>query len=145
MKIADLLRKSLTGRVSPMVYIMLALESIVRGICFLFGWLVSPQDSIIYASGTIIDTHLWGAWIAFTGAIAFYGLWNNNNEMAKLGGFTGFLGWTFATIGLITAGKWFAVIVIGLFEILFMCYIYLASSLGVINRHATREDPWGEK
>lgn len=137
-KIRDLLIKSLTTRVAPMVYIMMFV-SVVIGFCFMTNTFVDSGESVLFnAESHIVPVDVWGAMLFCTASVCEFGLLFKKWELVGLGGMGGFALWLMASIDLFQNAHWYAFMVLGMFHLLFHGYVYLAASLGVLERQAIR-------
>lgn len=133
MRLIEFIRKTLTTKVPPMVYILLTVNVII-GFCFATGIFVSFNQSVLYASGVLVDRNLWGALLAISSTIGLLGLIGNHKSHAMFSGMVGFLLWLFAVISLAINNSWYIMITIGMLHLLFHGYVYLASALGTLRR-----------
>lgn len=129
----DFLIRTLTPRIAPMVYIMM-MVSVFIGFCFMTGLLMGGGESVLYNTDILFDRNLWGLLLFFSASTAEIGFYTKKKAWIMAGGMVGFLLWLFACIGLFMAAHWYALITFGLFHLLFHGYVYLASSLNVLER-----------
>lgn len=137
MRALDFIIRTLTPRIAPMVYIMMAVSAFI-GLCFCTGLFVGHGESILYMTQILVDKTLWGLLLFVSGVVAEIGFFKKMPRLVKAGSMGGFLLWLFASIGLIIASHWYALITLGLFQLAFHGYVYLAESLGVLERSAIR-------
>lgn len=133
----DFLVKSLTTRVSPMVYIMMLVSAFI-GFCFFTGFFIAPGESILFTSGTLIPADVWGALLFICSITCEIGFLKRKWGMVSVGSFGAWMLWLFATISLLLGGHIYAFVALGLFHLSFQGYVYLASSLGVLERQSMR-------
>lgn len=132
-KVTDLVYKSLTTNIAPMVYIMMFVNILI-GLFFATGWFMAGNESILYNTGVLVDRQIWGAALLTTATIAEVGFIKKNPKMIEVGGIAGFALWAFASISLLIASHWYLLFTISLFHLLFHGYVVLASSTNVIQR-----------
>ena len=58
-KVTDLVYKSLTTNIAPMVYIMMFVNILI-GLFFATGWFMAGNESILYNTGVLVDRQIWG-------------------------------------------------------------------------------------
>jgi hypothetical protein len=133
--VKELVIRALTPRISPMVYVM-EFISVIIGFCFFTHFLVGHGESVLFANGALIPIDIWGGLLFFVGVITETGLYKKVWPMVSFGGLGGFALWLLATIDLLMHGHFYAVLVLSGFHMVFQAYIYLASSLGVLERQA---------
>jgi len=121
-----------------MVYIMMFV-SVFVGFCFCTGFLVSGGESIMFRSGTLISTTLWGMLLFCTATAAEIGFYWKRNSLIAFGGLGGFMLWLLAGIDLAMSGHPYALISFALFHMVFHGYVYLSASLGVLERESIYE------
>lgn len=129
----DLIYKTLTPEISPMVYIMMGV-SVFIGFCFFTGFLASGAESVLYDTGVLVHKKLWGLCLFTTATIAEFGMIFNHDSLITIGGITGFMAWCFAAISLAMASHWYILFSVAIFHLLFHGYVVLATSLGLIRR-----------
>ena len=118
-----------------MVYIMMFV-SVLIGFFFCTGLLVGNGESILFTSGTLINTRLWGCLLLITASCAEVGFFFKNFRLISYGGLGGFMMWLMAAIDLAISGHAYALVTFALLHMLFHGYVYLSSSLGVLEREA---------
>lgn len=129
----NLIRKSLTPRIAPMVYIMMGVSAII-GFCFSTGFLVGVSESVLYTAGVLVNKELWGFILFITAMTAEVGFITGRDSLISLGGIAGFCAWLFACIALVLASHWYILLTVGLFHLLFHGYVVLATALGALRR-----------
>lgn len=133
MRLITAIEKSLTTRIAPMVYVMMFV-SVIIGFCFFTGLLVAGSESVLYSSGVLIDSKTWGLMLFTTASIAEIGFLKKNLLLVRVGGLSGFSLWLLASIDLALESHWYVLATVGLFHLVFHGYVYLASSMGVLER-----------
>ena len=134
-KFTNLVIKGLTTRIAPMVYVMMFV-SVIVGFCFGTGFLVHHGESIMYDSGVLISRTIWGYLLLATATVCEIGFFTKKTKLVSIGGFSGFLIWLLATIDLCLSGHPYALITFAMFHMVFHVYVYLAASLGVLERES---------
>jgi len=122
-----------------MVYVMMTV-SIIVGICISTGWLVNDNESLIMASGTYIGPIAWGILLIVFAGLSLIGMTTHRMRYVAVGAFACFMLWLMATLNLLTNNHYYAVIVWGLFHMLFQGYVYLTASLGILERASLTDD-----
>lgn len=133
-KLGNLIYKSLTTNISPMLYILMGV-SVFIGFCFGTGVLVGGSESVLYTSGVLVHKQAWGYVLFCTSTLAEIGFVKDSDTLIKLGGITGFMAWLFACIALVLQSNFYVLITVGLLHLLFHGYIVLATSLDFIRRN----------
>lgn len=133
--IIDLIHKSLTTKIAPIVYIMMGVSMFI-GFCFMTDLLVGSSESILYDTGVLVHKQAWGALLFLTATCAEAGFFLKKHGLILLGGMSGFMAWAFASVALFMEQHWYILISVALFHLLFHGYVYLAQSLGVLERSA---------
>ena len=134
-KFTDLIIKSLTPRIAPMVWVTMFV-SVIIGFCFATGFLVGAGQSVLFTSGVLIPRHAWGVLLFVSSVVCEVGFATKKLKIVSLGGFVNFVLWLFASISLAVSGFHFALLTAGIFHTIFNGYVYLASSLGVLERES---------
>lgn len=129
----ELIRKSLTTRISPMVYIMMFV-SVLVGFFFMTGIDMAVSESILWSTGVLLHKEIWGAVLFCTASVALIGMVKDSDWMIQLGGISGFMVWLFASISMFMAGHWYILLTFTIFHLLFHGYVYLSTTLGVLRR-----------
>jgi hypothetical protein len=137
MKVKEIVYATLTPRVAPMIYIMMFV-SIFVGFCFWTGFLIDPNESVLYNASVLIPFEQWGFLLFFTATTTEIGLYLKQWTLVSIGGIGGFMLWLMASIGLFMNTNFYALVSFGLFHLLFHGYVYLAAALGVLERAAIR-------
>lgn len=137
MRIAQLIHKTLTPRIAPMIYVMMGVSAFI-GFAFATGLWVGPGESVLYSVGVLVNKQIWGAALLITASIAEVGFITDNDRLIQLGGLWGFMLWLFACIALFMAAQWYVLVAVGLFHLIFHGYVVLATSLGYIRRSPIR-------
>lgn len=133
MVVLDFIHRSLTTRVAPMVYIMMGV-SVFIGFCFGTGIFMASVESILYTSGVLLPRQTWGTILLLTALLAEVGFLTKNLSLIKVGGLAGFAMWLLASIELALDGHWYVFVTVGMLHLLFHGYVYLAASMGVLER-----------
>ena len=133
------LKATLDTEIAPMIYITMFV-SVFIGFCFMTGIWVGGSESILYTTGVLVHKQSWGAFLFVTASAAELGFITKRKSLMILGGISGFMVWTFACISLIMNGYWYILITVGLFQMLFHGYVYLAASLDYIRRESKYTD-----
>lgn len=133
----DFIYHTLTPRISPMVYIMMGV-SVFIGFCFMTDILVAESESILYNAGVLVHKQVWGALLFCTATCAEIGFIIKEKAMIILGGIAGFMAWLFAAIALFMESHWYILISVALFHLFFHGYVYLATSLGLLEREPVK-------
>ena len=128
--------KSLTGRISPMVYVMMFV-SVIIGFFFATGFDMGLSESILYSTGVLIHRGWWGLALLITASIAEIGFFVKDRTLIGAGAIGGFSLWAFAAFSSLLAGHMFILLSPALFHLVFHGYVILASSLNVLERTAT--------
>lgn len=123
------LYRMLTANVSPLMYFLVGVSQFI-GFCFFTGLLVGNTESILYQTGTLFDSSIWGLLLLIAASLLQVGLCTRAKFLISLGGMSGFLLWTSASIDLAVTGHWYILVTVGLLHTIFHVYIYLVSSLG---------------
>lgn len=134
-KMTKMIVKSLTTKIAPMVYIMMFV-SVFVGFCFATGFLVGGGESVMFRSGTLISTTLWGCLLLVTATAAEIGFFTKRYKLISFGGLGGFMVWLLAAIDLAISSHPYALVSFALFHMVFHGYVYLAASLGVLQRES---------
>lgn len=137
-RFVDFLIKTLTPRVAPMVYVMMGV-SVFIGLCFYTGWLVENGESILFANGAVIPVKEWGGLLFLAAGLSEIGLIAKWWSLVTWGSLAAFALWLLATIDLAQGNHWYTFIVLGLFHMFFQGYVYLAASVGVLERGSYRD------
>lgn len=140
MDIQSLIWKSLTTKIAPLVYVFMVV-SMFRGMGFILPGL-DPSESVLYASGTIIDPAIWGWGLTIAAGLGLLGLIKKWREVILVGTFGAFVFWTFAAIALAMEGNWYVMLSVALFHMLYHGYVYLTTSLGLIERQSIPRKEW---
>lgn len=133
--------RSLTPQIAPMVYIMMTV-SVIIGFCFATGLGVSPETSILFSAGTIVDRGWWGAGLCASAFVSLAGMICNRDRWISTGALGGFAAWGFAATSILFSGNIYGFVTFGLFHLVFMGYVFLATTLGVLRRLPVGTD-WG--
>lgn len=135
MGIATKLRHSLTGRIAPMVWITVCL-SLFIGLTFGLS-LDIVQDSVLHNTVYVgLDKNIWG-WLIFGAAGGILtGMFTKKPAIISLGSVWGFMLWLYALILLGIGGHFYVMVTVGLYNTLFMGYMFLANSLGALERES---------
>jgi hypothetical protein len=123
----------LTWNTSPMVYFLVFVSQFI-GLCFGFHLLVGDTESILYRTGTLVDRELWGVLLLVVASALQLGLITNNKWLTTFGGMGGFLLWLSACIDLVLNEHWYVFVTVALMHTLFHTYVYLAASLGYLEK-----------
>jgi hypothetical protein len=132
-RITAALRRFLTPRVSPMVYTMMAV-SIFIGFCFSTGLLVQNGESLLFSNGAIIPIRQWGGLLFLATFVAEIGLAIKHWGLVSTGAFFAFGLWLLASIDLTMNHHWYALVILGVFHMVFQAYVYLGASIGILER-----------
>lgn len=135
MSALDKLQDILDSRISPMVYTMMFVNVLI-GLFFLTGFDMGSSESVLYVSGVLIDPALWGGILIVTSSLGLFGFVRQNRPATMFSGIAGFMLWLFATISLCMQGHLFLIATTAIFHMVFHMYVYLATSIGTINRRA---------
>lgn len=131
--VVDFFYKTLTPRVAPMVYVMMAVSAFI-GFCFMTNTWVGGAESILYDSGVLVHKRLWGAVLFTAAASAEVGFVLKNRAVVLASSMVGFMAWLFASIATIDDAHWYILISVTGLHLVFHGYVYLAASLGVLER-----------
>lgn len=134
-RVTQFLIKSLTTQIAPMVYVMMGV-SVVIGFCFSTGALVDNGRSKLFAAGAFIPSTAWGCMLFLVAGISLIGMITKHPAPVKTGSLFGFMLWLLATINLAYTHNYYGFLILGLFHTIFQGYVYLSSSLGVLEREA---------
>jgi hypothetical protein len=115
-----------------MVYIMMGV-SIFVGFCFFTGYLVG-DSSILYKVGVLLERNIWGAVLFLAAGLAEYGMIFKQRMAIVYGSLIGFMVWLFACISLVLEHEWYVFVTFTAFHLVFHGYVYLASSLNILER-----------
>jgi hypothetical protein len=127
------LQKSLTTRIAPMVYVLMAINILI-GIFFATGIVVGGTESVLYNTGVLVNRAAWGAMLLTTSGIGMYGLIKGQEWAMSLSGIAGAMLWLFAAISVALAAHWYIFITITTLHFLFHVYVYLGTTTGTIFR-----------
>lgn len=122
-----------------MIYVMMGV-SVIIGFCFATGLGMGGSESILYDTGVLVSKEVWGLILFCTASCAEIGFMTSRKSLILLGGIAGFAAWLFACIALLLAAHWYIFLTVGLLHLLFHGYVYLATSLGYIERRTL--DDW---
>lgn len=131
--VRDFIYKTLTPSVPPMAYILMGI-SVFIGFCFATDSLLAGSESVLYDTGVLVHKRVWGAALFFTASCAELGFIFKKRVLILLGGMTGFMAWTFASIALFLDRHWYILVSVALLHLLFHGYVYLATALSVLDR-----------
>lgn len=123
----------LTPSIAPMIYVMMFV-SVIIGLFFLTGVGIGIGESILYSTGVLLHTKVWGGILFCTAISAELGFIFKKRFLVLIGGMGGFIAWSFACLALILAGHWYVLLTVSLLHLLFHGYVYLATSLEVLER-----------
>lgn len=140
MRFITFVAKSLDTVISPMVYIMTTVSvAIGFGYTFLTG-LADIQNSLLFKSGIPgFRFSIWGALLLVASLTTLSGLVKKKRWLVEPGASLAFMLWCFAALTYLVHGFFFAFATFALFHMVFYGYVYLASSLGVIQRVARNQ------
>lgn len=122
---------TLVGRICPVVYII-ALRSLMLGFEYTFLTKFSDvQNSIIYHYA-IGGATAWGPLMLVGATALIIGMMTKKKHVVSTSAMIIFMMWVFAIIALVGHGAVIAAILIGLVDLMFYGYVYLAASFNVL-------------
>jgi hypothetical protein len=121
----------------PLLVYLLMMTSVFIGFAFLTGTaIVNPTESILYASGVLLEEELWGGLLFTSASASIVGFITRRDYLIRLGGIGGFFLWLFASISLAVDGHFYVLLSVGLLHLAFHVYVYLMNSLGTLRSRA---------
>ena len=130
---AIIIHKILNVRISPVIY-MMVLASVIIGFFFATGFLVGNTESVLYSSGVLLNKQIWGGILLISSILSLYGLRSRRKEIMTTASSVSAMLWMFACISLLIQAHFYVLFGVYLVHLLCHIYIYLASSLGYLER-----------
>lgn len=137
-KVVAVLYRALTTRIAPMVYIMMGVSAFI-GFCFMMEVWVGGAESILYDSGVLIHKRVWGLVLFLSSLVSLTGFAIKQRPVVIVSSMIGFMAWLFASFAVAQDNHWYILITVTGLHLTFHAYVYLAASLGVLERASVHD------
>lgn len=115
------------------VYLLIFISGFI-GLSFMIdGKLLSEDESVLYDSGVLVESGVWGAFMLVSSIFLAYGYIVKHYQIIRWSALVGFLLWLFACWSTILAGHLYIFVTVALLHTVFHAIVYLNAWLRKLN------------